>query len=118
MVSAIYFDGPAVFQVDGSDRSVVQMLVRWASSAGYQSKVNGIVTTDSFPKHAVAYADIPIELVGNPKPKINLAKAVHDIRNQFASGKFSELIFDASVDPQSQVVSINIKGKGGAATHK
>jgi hypothetical protein len=117
-VSAIFYDGPAVFQVEGVDRTVVQMIVRWASSAGYQSRVNGVVTTGFFPKHAIAYADIPIHLAGVLKPKISLDKAVQDVKAKFSGGNFSELAFDASVDPQSQTVSINIKGKGGAATHK
>jgi hypothetical protein len=100
-----------VFQVDPDDSSVIQMLIRWGASAGYQTKLNGVVVTNTFPKHTVAYSDAPISLLTQIKPKINLSKAVFDVRANLIGTKKDASTFEALVDSQNQTIFISSKVK-------
>ena len=103
---------PEKFAINSTDKSVAQVLVRWAGLAGYEVRINEAAISKNFPKHTVAYVDMPIARAGLFKPQSNFQKAVQELRSRFATAEFSGLDFQAVVDPHAQIVYLRINEKG------
>lgn len=94
-----------------SDKTALQLIARWAKQAGYEMQLNNEPVNNSFPKHKVSYADVPLTKLQAIQPAATFASAVYALRTQFTAAKFDALVFEAVTDPQVHIVYLKIYEK-------
>jgi hypothetical protein len=107
--------GPAMaggaFAANPTDKTVMQLIARWATQAGYDVQLNNVLVTKAFPKHKAAYADVPLSKLKSIQPEATFVAALHGLRSKFADEKFDALVFEAVADPQVHTAYLQIYEK-------
>ena len=94
------------FFVRETDKSLIQVLVRWASQTGYQTTINGqLVNLDVFPRHPTNYPDYNlIDSAKTFKTQSSLKEAVNQLLI-FYTGRWLAP-FMISIDESTKRMSI------------
>lgn len=102
---------PSTYASSAEDKSVLQLVIRWARQAGYDVKLNNVLVTKSFPKHKVTYVDVPLSKLQPVQPQTTFVSALDALRRKFADKKFDALVFEAVADPQIHTAYLQIYEK-------
>lgn len=94
-----------------NDKSVMQLINRWAIQTGYKLMLNGEVVSPQFPKHTVRYLDIPISKVKSLEPTIGFPVAIALIQKSLDAPSFKKLDFQVNIDQKAKTAIIQINEK-------
>jgi hypothetical protein len=100
-----------IYSAGRADRTVMQMVSRWASEAGYQLIVNGEPASAAFPRHRVPYADAALSNLGFFEPVLGYHNAINEVKIRFAAPTFDGLDFRLVQDSQNKITYVTIAEK-------
>lgn len=95
-----------------TDKTVMQLINRWAIQSGYKILLNGQVVSSEFPKHSVQYQDVPIAKFKNGyEPSLGFSAALSEIQKTFQLPAFKGLDFQMTLDEKAKTAVIQIQEK-------